>query len=152
MRVMKSLPKPESIHWFHRTTPDRLTSIMAQGLHINCMVNLTLSGEWSFEVYGLRPVFLSQSSDTRYDTHAPVLFEVNVAGLSLVADLPALVDVGAYYDLDDYAMWFETGPELSFDDLLNPLSYVCHRAIRNTKSAVCLASIPSERLQLVGSS
>jgi hypothetical protein len=134
--------------WFHRTTADRVKSITTQGLVINSNQNLTLDGDWSFIIYGCRPIFVSQQPDTSYKTDAPCLFEVNADDLPLVADLPRLVDLGAYYDIDDYAMWFKKGPELYFDDLLNPYNPVCIYAIQKTQSAVCLTSIPSHKLRL----
>jgi len=138
------------IRWFHRTTLDRVPLIKQHGLQINSENNLTTAGEWAFEVYDCRPIFLSRKPDTNdYKSHAPILLEVDVTGLPLVADLPALVDLGAYYDIDDWCMWFDTGPELSFDDLINPSSPVCLRAIRKTKTAACLTSIEPDRIRFL---
>lgn len=138
------------VRWYHRTTSDRVDAIQKNGLKIDSNTNLTISGDWSFEIYGCRPIFLSNLHDMFYKEHASVLFEVNIVGLPLVEDLPSLVDAGAYYDIDDWSMWFHNSKsEMNFDDLLNPQSRICRQAIRRTKTAACLTDIPPSHLRLL---
>jgi hypothetical protein len=139
-----------SARWFHRTTSDRVDSILQHGLKVGSEINLTLGGDWSFEVYGQRPVFLSKSPDMFYKEHAPILLEVDTTGIELVADLPSLVDAGAYYDLDEWCMWFKgSDAELSFDDLLNPYADECKEVIRRTGTAACLTDIPPNHIRVI---
>lgn len=123
--------------------------IQGNGLQINSENNLTLNGDWSFQIYGCRPIFLATSLETMYADHAPIIFEVDIQELTLVADLPALVDSGAYYDIDDGSMWFKHGPELLFRDLLDPDTKECQAAIRKTKTAAYLTNIGPDRLTLI---
>ncbi len=83
-----------------------------------------------------------------YTEDAPIVFEVDVKELVLIADLPSLVDDGAYYDIDDNSMWFKGGPEWYFDDLLDSDTKECQAAIRATKTAACLTNIAPDRLTL----
>lgn len=110
------------------------------------------------------PVFLSTRSDDPeqrdFRAYAPVCLRVDVTGLRLVADLPSLIDTGAYIDLDDEVLWWTEGREprgfknigeVSFYDLIRPGDPICQKAIRLTKSCACLTNIGPERISVIGS-
>ncbi len=146
-KVYYALTENKSTLWYHRTTPDRLNEIKKNGLKINSKNGLTVAGEWSFEYYKCRPIFLSQNPDNfNEDDAAPVLIGVNIEGLPLVADLPSLVDFGANIDEDE--IWFEDRDRtLSYKKLVKSGSADARYAIKLTKSAACLIDIPTNRLQ-----
>jgi hypothetical protein len=139
--------KPFKTIWYHRTTADRIDSILENGLKINSEKNLTLGGISTLDYYGLWPIFLSTSSKTMYTADAPIIIEVDVTGLKIVADLPSLSDLGAYLSEDD--VWFE-GSKKTYDmvEILTPGTPACEAMIRKTKSAACLTDIPPNKVKL----
>ena len=148
--IMQIVEGASQAIWFHRTTQDRLDSIMQNGLVVGSEPNLTEGGEWSFRVYGTAPIFLSQKPDTFYEPHAPVLLAIDISAVHPVADLPSLVDQGAYYDIDDWCMWWKgEDEEFSFDELLTPDSAACQMAISRTGTAASLENIPPSAIKVI---
>lgn len=145
-----NLIEAAQIVWYHRTTQDRLDNILQHGLRVGSEPNLTDGGEWSFQIYGSAPIFLSKSANTFYAPHAPILLAVEVSDLKLVADLPSLVDHGAYYDESEGVMWWKNSDvEYSFDELLTSNSAACDMAIQLTGTAACFQSIPTSAIRLI---
>jgi hypothetical protein len=139
----------ESAKLFHWTTADRLNSILEQGLKTGSRNNLTLNGDWSFEVYGCRPIFLSFDADLPYKDHSDVLLEIDVAEIDLVADIPSLVSKGAYYDVDADEMWWKDSDEiLCLSSLARP-SEDTEKAISMTRTAASLENIPPMKIKVV---
>jgi hypothetical protein len=145
----------------HRTSADRLPSILEGGLCLDMPVNMTEAGTWSHLWYDGNPVFLAMPDapflvSTTFD-NADVELSVDVDELILVADLPSLCDTGAY--VDDGIMWWKCGSEpaglmpyldeegsIEIEYLLDPDSEACQAAMEITKTAACLSVIPPSRL------
>jgi hypothetical protein len=95
-----------STTFYHSTTPDRVASILQNGLKINSATNHTEGGSWADKYYGGRPIYLSTSPGKYQGTQ----LSVNVSGQQLYADLPSLVDYGAYVE-EDGTIWWESPPQ-----------------------------------------
>lgn len=101
-------------------------------------------------------MYLSHKPQPQYLKYAPVLPKVDPQGLILVADLPSLVNHGAYYDEGEGIIWFDsktTPPgglpaEMQIEDLLIPGGHLTELAIRLTGSAACLDLIPPDLIEL----
>ena len=148
---------------YHVTNKNNVDSILKYGLLINKEYYMTDGGKWSTEVYGLNPIYLSMNPDKtakqKLKTKEDVIFEVDVNGLELVADLPALVDWGAYIDDSQEFIWFEKRVKIRkyededgciyFEDLLNPDLIVTEDSIKMTKSAAVMTNINPKRIKLL---
>ena len=87
-----------------------------------------------------------------------VLFEVDVEGMSLAADLQSLIDKGAMIDPDSEKLWWEEDEEpenlkrflvdgaIEIFDLLNDPEII-YAAVRTTKTAAIREDISSERIK-----
>ena len=146
---------------YHATLqPSSAESIEANGLRTGSKeVGFTKAGDWAKDVYGVQPVYLSmkpsEGGGRRYEG---ITFEVDVSGLTLYPDLPALVDYGAYVE-EDGVYWEDEQipPEMegvidedgfvSFDELLTPDSPAANAAIGLTGTAVSLENIEPEKLR-----
>lgn len=150
---------PRPVEFYHVTRRDRLAAVLEEGLRLGSERHLTVAGTWANEVYGEQPVFLSRQPWLAA-VGDNVLLAVDAAGLVLVADLPSLVDAGAYLDEDGQGLWWEEGT--TPDELIpfeEPTSAVVSyaallgeaapQAIAVTGSAACLASIAPERIRVV---
>jgi hypothetical protein len=143
---------------YHVTSGSRLDAVLQEGLRVGSERHLTVEGTWANRVYGEQPIFLSRRPWLT-ETGDNVLLTVDARGLELVADLPSLVDAGAYLDEDGQGLWWEEGmtPDelLSFEDPSSAvvsyrdlLGAAAPSAISVTDSAACLTSIPSDRIQV----
>lgn len=148
---------------YHVTNKKNIDSILNKGLLINQDYYMTEGGTWSTEVYGCNPIFLSKYPDKTNNqdllTADDVIFEVDVTDLDLIADLPSLIDHGAYIS-DDCLYWMEgEEPEelidfldedgqLYFEDLLNPDSILITEVINLTGSAAYNKNIDKKRIKL----
>lgn len=141
---------------YHSTDPKNVGSIQQDGLTVGRESAHTLGGAWADEFYGTRPIYLSVEKG-KY-TGTPLA--VDTSGLALVADLPSLVDAGAYQE-EKEGMYWDEGSEpaqmidivdedgmVYFDDLLSPGSAAAEAAIEITGTAAVLDNIPPQRIQL----
>lgn len=144
---------------YHVTRRDRLEAVLTEGLRLGSERHLTVAGTWANEIYGEQPVFLSKQPWLAPDGDN-VLIAVDASGLVLVADLPSLVDAGAYLDEDGQGLWWEEGATsdelIPFEDPTSAvvsyaalLGEAATQAIAVTDSAACLVSIAPERLRVV---
>ena len=74
---------------YHSTSPENAEAILSQGLEVGRESSHTQAGAWADEHYGTRPIYLS----TEKGKYEGVPLAVNTAKVSLVADLPTLVDL-----------------------------------------------------------
>jgi len=159
------LKEQDSNTWYHITEASRAHFIEEGGLKIgqeSCLTNE--SGKWANQYYGGCPVYLSQSpyiteeEAWEWGIKEVALFEVNVSGLNLMADLQGLVD--AYGQLDDDSIWWEDDDEPKaleglLDDgeteISNFLDYDAYisAAIEITKTATVMQDIPPERIKRI---
>lgn len=150
----------------HLTPPDRVASILSEGLQTGREPELTTDAIWTVGYYGTNPVFLAREDsdlvefliDGPWREHA--ILDVDVEGLQLVADLASLIDRGARHDEDGYLFWTPSKlPEqmrpyvdqdgaLEIEFLLDPETDACKAAIRLTGTAASLSPIPTSRLAL----
>ena len=136
---------------YHSTSPENAEAILSQGLEVGRESSHTQAGAWADEHYGTRPIYLS----TEKGKYEGVPLSVNTAKLTLVADLPTLVDHGA--NVEEEILWWNEGEEpealepyldngeLQIFDLLND-SEVIQAAINTTGTAAALESIPPENI------
>jgi hypothetical protein len=148
---------------YHVTTLENAEKILEEGLKIGKVGGFTVGGEWADDIYGVRPVYLS-ASPLSFDPlpDDQVRLEVDVGGLDLAADLPHLVDYGAY--VDDRGLWwedkylplrfrkllgqgFDRDGEFEYTFFLEP-GPVVEAAIKVTGTAAVLEDIPSRRIEL----
>lgn len=140
---------------YHTTTIDRLESILKNGLRLNSIENYsTGSLEYMKDLYGMVPIFVSLDPD-RYghDGRESITLKIDGRGLTLVADIPSLIDKGAYLDEEMQGVWFKVGkniidplndPEtIYFSELLDPDNQYCERAIEATRTAAVLEDVPA---------
>ena len=125
-RIIKESLITEQVMW-HSTAPENVEIILTKGLQTGRESANTMAGAWADEFYGTRPVYLSVDKGKYEGTP----LAVNTSGLGLVADLPTLVDTGAYQE--EEGMYWDEGAEpqqmsdlidedgmVYFDDLLSP--------------------------------
>jgi hypothetical protein len=136
---------------YHSTSPENAKAILAQGLEVGRSSAHTQAGEWADEHYGTRPIYLS----TKKGKYEGVPLAVNTAKVTLVADLPTLVDHGA--NVEEETLWWNEGEapealkpylengEIQIYDLLKD-SGVIQAAINTTGTAAALENIPPENI------
>jgi len=164
---------------YHITPVKNLAQVLSEGLKIDSPFHLTEGGEWAADYYGLaydreylNPVYLSKNpwidsaqtiawGDEDKEPLEHALLKVNIADLDLVADLPSLIDKGAYSD--EGVIWWKRDrdiPELlkdyhdseygiDIESLLEPSSDVAEAAIQTTQTAACLQNISPDRIEFV---
>jgi len=151
--------------WYHLTTPDRAELIEEEGLKTNQETCLTTeTGKWANEYYGGCPVFLSlepyikREELPEWGLESAVLFEVDVAGMTLISDLQMLIDKGAMVDQDSDMLWWEENEEpemlkgflddgsIEISRLLNDPDVV-DAAIQTTKTAAIVEDILPEQIK-----
>ena len=137
---------------YHSTSPENVEAILSQGLEAGRESAHTQAGSWADEHYGTRPIYLS-AEQGKYEG---VPLTVNTAGMTLLADLPTLVDYGA--NVEEEILWWNEGEEpealepyldngeLQIFDLLNDPE-VIQAAINTTGTAVVLSDIPAENIK-----
>ena len=141
---------------YHSTDSKNVGSIQQDGLAVGRESSHTLGGSWADSYYGIRPIYLSVEKGK----YAGTPLTVDTSGLALVADLPSLVDTGAYQG--EEGMYWDEGSEpaqmrdivdedgmVYFDDLLSPGSAASEAAIEITGTAAVLENIPPNRIQLI---
>jgi hypothetical protein len=147
---------------YHNTSIERLGSIRVNGLRLNMRKTLTDLGKWSFKVYRCVPIFLSvlpnYAIQNDFTENAPICLRIDTTNLPLVADLPSLIDTGAYIDLDDEVLWWTEGEEppdfnglgeISFYDLIRPNDPISMKAIKLTKTCACIQNIDPIRIEVM---
>jgi hypothetical protein len=150
--------------WYHLTTPDRAELIEKEGLKINQESCLTTeTGKWAKEYYGICPIYLSLEPYVEREElpewlENAVLFEVDVTGMPLVADLQMLIDKGAMVDQDLEMLWWEEDEEpetlkefsedgaIEISRLLNDPD-VIDAAIRTTKTAAIMEDVLPKQIK-----
>jgi len=145
-------------YMYHNTSPDLIEKILEEGLKIGMEISPIYAAHWVLDIYGTNPIYLSIKPE-RWS--GDVLLQVNVQNVSLVADLPTLLNYGAYLSEDFGGFyWEEAEPKelipfidedgyLSFDGLLIPDSSTVNAAIELTGTAATLKDIPPERITLL---
>lgn len=143
---------------YHSTDKKNKTNILKNGLLVNHHNHgFTEGGSWAYEVYGGIPIFLSSEKDRFYSDNS-VVFKVDVTDINLLADLPSLIDFGAYLE-EDMTMWWDNGKEpLGFDvlndDGISAYDIVSSKdlnnsAIKLTGTAAVMENIPVENIILI---
>ena len=150
--------------WYHLTTPDRAELIEKEGLKINQESCLTTeTGKWAKEYYGICPIYLSLEPYVEREElpewlENAVLFEVDVTGMPLVADLQMLIDKGAMVDQDLEMLWWEEDEEpetlkefsedgaIEISRLLNDPDII-DAAIRTTKTAAIMEDVLPKQIK-----
>jgi len=142
--------------WFHTTIKEKVPVILEQGLRTDPgQYEMTQTGSWAEEFYSVWPIFVSREPWS--NEPGEEFLELDLRGLSLVADLPSLVDHGAY--IDEGTMWWESGQEpealkpyledgaLGISMLLQPGSEASRAAIQTTETAAVIENISPERIR-----
>ena len=136
---------------YHSTSPENAEAILSQGLKVGRESAHTQAGSWADEHYGTRPFYLS-AEEGKYEG---VPLTVNSGGMTLLADLPTLVDYGA--NVEEETLWWNPGEEpedlepyledgeIQIFDLLNDPE-VIQAAINTTGTAAVLKDIPAENI------
>lgn len=154
----------------HYTDSRNVASILEAGLAVGCEpVAASVGVEWVLAFYDENPVYLTTdtspfiASYTETEWAEKPYFEVDVRGLSLVADLPCLVDIGARYAdgmmyvggnsaLQELLEFADVDGWTEIEHLLDPQTDVARAAIRLTATAACIESIAADRLTLMEAS
>jgi hypothetical protein len=151
--ILNEIGNPNKV--YHTTSRDRLDSILKQGLKINSKENFSVGSlSWMKDAYKMIPIFVS-IEPMKYKDDNSVFLEIDTTGIDLVADIPSLVDNGAY--VEDNYVWFEMGknvidpidePEqIFFDELTDPYNEYCKKAIEVTKTAAVMENIPPTKIK-----
>jgi hypothetical protein len=140
---------------YHSTNPANVSSVQQVGLQVGRESAHTAAGSWADEYYGTRPIYVS----VQKGKYAGQPLAIDTSGLGLVADLPGLIDTGAYQE--EEGVYWDEGSEppevaglvdedgmLYFEDLLSPGHPAAQAAIEATGTAAILDNIPIERIQL----
>jgi hypothetical protein len=137
---------------YHSTSPENVEAILSQGLEAGRESAHTQAGSWADEHYGTRPIYLS-AEQGKYEG---VPLAVNTAGVTLLADLPTLVDYGA--NVEEETLWWNPGEEpeglepyledgeIQIFDLLNDPE-VIQAAISTTGTAAVLSDISADNIE-----
>ena len=149
--------------WYHTTSPENVESIMANGLKINSAKGKSRGSlDWMKEAYGgVISIFLSKDSG-RYKNG--IVLKVDVSGLSMVADIPGLIDFGGLLTDDGNGMWFEEestpeefwdivdprSGEIDFTELRTTGSSASEAAIKVTGTCAVMEDISPDRIKVVG--
>jgi hypothetical protein len=138
--------------WYHSAPIALREAIGQNGLLVNQTANFTTQGSsWANNIYGVGPIYISkvpgESNFTRFMTNGEDydIWTVTVDGLGLVADLPSMIDAGAYLE-EEGMSW--GGTLEYFEDLLTPGSIETNEAIEATGTAAVLQNIEPQRLVL----
>jgi hypothetical protein len=152
--------------WYHITDASRADSVEESGLLTGQEVCLTLEGgTWALKYYGGCPVYLSQSpyftkeEASEWGMEEVALFEVNVSGLRLMADLQGLVGASGQITDEGTIWWKEADEPIELEglledgeaEILNFLdndSYI-NAAVEITKTAAVMQDIPPERIKRI---
>lgn len=98
---------------YHRTTRDRLRTILKEGLKLNQLNNITSDvGSYNLELaYGKIPIFVSLSSELYpVDNENHILLEIDSDfDMRYSADIGFLIEKGAY--LEESGFYFDKGSE-----------------------------------------
>jgi len=139
---------------FHSTTSEKAQKILEYGLRAGITDGFTQAGSWADEIYGTRPVYLSLDPNT---FKGDVVLSVDLSGIDYVADLPSLVDYGAY--VSENGLYWEEGElpepftyllndgEFWFEEFLEP-GPVRDAAVDTTRTLAVLEDIPSDRISV----
>tara|TARA_Y100001973_G_C5201832_1_gene338392 strand:+ start:2290 stop:2781 length:492 start_codon:yes stop_codon:yes gene_type:complete len=137
---------------YHSTSPENVEVVLSQGLETGRESAHTQEGSWADEHYGTRPIYLS----VEQGTYEGVPLTVNTAGMTLLADLPTLVDYGA--NVEEETLWWNPGEEpeplepyledgeIQIFDLINDPE-VIQAAINTTGTAAVLSDIPADNIE-----
>jgi hypothetical protein len=149
----------------HLTDARNVDAILSEGLRTDMPKALTGDIDWIETCYQMRPIFLAMEDGARFIDASlgedPALATIEVMGdnLSLVADLPSLIDLGGRYD-EGYIIWkqgrapqelrrfLDESGSLEVEYLLDADTDVCRAAIMLTGTAACLENIPPTRLSV----
>ena len=149
MTSIHSFLKLSSNIWFHSAPTNFRQAILQNGLLVNQGSNFTQEGAWADDIYGLRPIYVSispgESKFTSFSGSDYDIWQVNVDGLMLVADLPSMVDAGAYVE-EEGMSW--GGTVEYFEELLTPGTIEANEAIEATGTAAILQNVEPQRLAL----
>jgi len=139
---------------FHSTTSEKAQKILEYGLRAGITDGFTQAGSWADEIYGTRPVYLSLDPNT---FKGDVVLSVDLSGIDYVADLPSLIDYGAY--VSENSLYWEEGElpkpftyllndgEFWFEEFLEP-GPVRDAAVDTTRTLAVLEDIPSDRISV----
>lgn len=141
---------------YHTTSKDRLDSILKDGLKINSKENFSVGSlSWMKTAYKMIPIFVS-FEPMKYKDDNSIFLEIDISGIDLVADIPSLVENGAY--VEENYIWFEMGqniidpvndPEqIFFRELIDPYNRYCKKAIKVTKTAAIMEDIPPSKIKV----
>lgn len=154
-----------SAMFLHYTHPDNIEGILAAGLEVGRPPVQGKEVEWVLGYYDENPVYLTEADSNFIEAFLEeewtgyASFEVDTSGLPLAADIVSLVDMGARF----YEGWLDLRhkavfkPLLQFADengfleiehLIDPATDAAREAIKITKTAACLVSVPPSRLNL----
>ena len=148
---------------YHNTDKSNDFLIEQNGLKINTedWGKTTNAQEYIVRIYGMKPIFLSLNPEL-FKGSNDITLKINSNGLDIVADIPSVSDLGAYYGDNDEGMWFSENnipPQLInlvdengmiyYNDMLNTNSPVAKACIEATQTAACLESIPTTRITLI---
>jgi len=143
---------------YHSTTVEAAETILREGLKINQQDGFSIGSlVYMREAYEVIPIFLSTQPGT-YAEPGSVTLKVDVSGLDLVADIPSLVDYGAYLT-DEDSLYFSDSDlkggysvfpenEVDFSELTYPGTSESLRAIGLTKTAAYLNNIEPGRISV----
>ena len=153
---------------YHSTTQAGRKGILRDGLKAGQSITsfrqsddggYTKAGVWADEYYGTHPVYLAiqQGLYSQLARQLGLEFEVEVDQNTLVADLPSLVDTGAYIEGGGMYWEYDDVPSamkpvvdgdgwIAFKELLRPGSVAANAAIDTTGTAASLIDIPQERV------
>lgn len=149
----------QSSIWYHTTSPKALPLIEKNGLKVGSEAFKSQGSlDYMKAIYGMIPLFISKEKGMYKNG---VALKLDLTGLSLVADIPTLIDFGGQME-PDY-IWFEedhTPFELFdvvdgdgaiyFEDLINPNSNIARAIINFTKTAAVMQDIGPERIEVIG--
>jgi len=152
---------------YHITRKENKDQILGSGLMVNMPYGMTEGGSWAREVYGINPIFLSlnpskTAAQDLIDEDFNVIIEVDVTGLKLIADLPSLVDKGAYIDDGLRFLYWKEGAEpyeisefldengeIRMNDLIDSDFHGMESIIEFTGSAAVVKDIPPDKLKAI---
>lgn len=150
---------------YHTTSPERLDSILLNGLKINSTPNKSIGSlEYMAEAYkGIYPIFLSIKPGAYKNG---IVLEIDVSGLPLVSDIPSLIEHDGHLSEDSKHIWWDEyvddpkaqliyemideNGEVEISKLIKPNSYESNKSIEITETCAVMQNIEPERIKMFG--
>jgi len=149
--------------WYHTTSKENWDKIKREGLKVGSLPKFSIGSlEYLSSIYGRVPLFFSKRPDLYRNLNSSndlITLEVDLSNIPKVADVPSLVEYGAYIEPENEIIWFEKVPEtlldftdendgsISFDELKNSQE-LAKAATNLTQTVAVIEDVGKDRIKI----